>query len=51
MMAPKMGPVPAMLRNCIMNTFHVGSGMKSTPSAHTWQGVGFVASQPNMRAT
>ena len=23
--APKMGPVPAMLRNWIMNTFHPGS--------------------------
>ena len=24
MMAPKMGPVPAMLRNWTMNTFHEG---------------------------
>gem|GEM_PF-3618832 len=26
MMAPKMGPVPAIFKNCIMNTRQVGSG-------------------------
>ena len=27
MIAPKMGPVPAMFRNCIMYTFHAGMGI------------------------
>ncbi len=31
-MAPKIGPRPAMLRNWMRKTFHVGMGMKSTPS-------------------
>ena len=38
-MAPKIGPVPAMLRNWMRNTFHVGIGMKSTPSRLVKHGV------------
>ena len=51
MMAPKMGPVPAMFRNWIMKTFHVGMGMKSMPSALVMAGVGRAGSEPKTRST
>ena len=51
MMAPKIGPVPAMFRNWIMNTFQVGIGMKSTPSALLTAGVGRSGSGPKTLST
>ena len=51
MMAPKMGPRPAMLRNCMRNTRQVGSGMKSTPSRFVSAGIGRFGSTPTMRST
>ena len=50
MMAPKIGPVPAILRNCIIKTFQVGMTMKSTPSAFSTAGVGRFGSGPNTLA-
>ena len=31
--APKIGPRPAIFRNCMTKTFHVAIGLKSTPSS------------------
>ena len=50
-MAPKIGPVPAMLRNWIMKTFGVGIAMKSTPSGWATAGVFLEESGPNTRST
>ena len=50
MMAPKIGPRPAMLRNCIRKTFHVGSGRKSTPSYLVSAGIFRLGSTPKTRA-
>ena len=51
MIAPKIGPVPAMLRNCIIKTFHVGNLMKSTPSLWAAAGVAREKSGEKWRST
>ena len=51
MMAPKMGPVPAMFRNWIIKTFQVGITMKSTPSAFSKAGVLRAGSGPKTFST
>ena len=51
MMAPKMGPVPAMFRNWIMYTFHAGIAMKSTLSALATAGVTRFGLGPKTRST
>ncbi len=38
-MAPNIGPSPAMLRNWIMKIFQVGIGTKSIPSVLVYAGV------------
>src|SRR5574344_1671885 len=50
-MAPKIGPVPAMLRNWTINTFHEGIAIKSTPSAFSTAGTGRDLSGPKTFST
>ena len=51
MMAPKIGPKPAILRNWMRKTLQAGISIKSMPSAMVLAGVGRAASVPKIFST